>query len=196
MRALIEGGADINNVGGGEKASPLLIGHLNGQFDSAMLLIEKGANPNIAAASNGVTPLWAAVNVQWQPRTRFPQPQEMELQKATYLDVVKALLKGGADANGRIKSHPWIMVYTGCGNRNCGLADTSGSTAFWRAAYSTDVDAMKLLVGVRRRSEHPDAWRHASRFAAAAAVLREPLAPSRRCLARVVRSRRRPMRIR
>jgi hypothetical protein len=38
------------------------------------------------------------------------------------------------------------MVYTGCGNRNCGLADTSGSTAFWRAAYSVDVDAMKLLV--------------------------------------------------
>jgi hypothetical protein len=38
------------------------------------------------------------------------------------------------------------MVYTGCGNRNCGLADTSGSTAFWRSAYSVDIDAMKLLV--------------------------------------------------
>ncbi len=38
------------------------------------------------------------------------------------------------------------MVYSGCGNRNCGLADTSGSTAFWRAAYSTDVEAMRLLV--------------------------------------------------
>jgi ankyrin repeat protein len=56
------------------------------------------------------------------------------------------LLEHGADANARIKSHPWVMVYTGCGNRNCGLADTSGSTAFWRAAYSTDLDAMKLLV--------------------------------------------------
>ena len=38
------------------------------------------------------------------------------------------------------------MVYTGCGNRNCGLADTAGSTAFWRAAYATDVEAMRLLV--------------------------------------------------
>jgi ankyrin repeat protein len=146
VRALIEGGADVNNVGGGEKASALLTAVMNGQFDAAMALIEKGANPNLAAISNGVTPLWAAINVQWQPRTRFPQPQELELQKTTYLDVMDSLLKAGADPNGRIKSHPWIMVYTGCGNRNCGLADTSGSTAFWRAAYSTDVDAMKLLV--------------------------------------------------
>ncbi len=38
------------------------------------------------------------------------------------------------------------MVYTGCGNRNCGLADNSGSTPFWRAAYSVDVEAMRLLV--------------------------------------------------
>ncbi len=38
------------------------------------------------------------------------------------------------------------MVYTGCGNGNCGLTNTIGSTAFWRAAYGTDVDAMKLLV--------------------------------------------------
>ncbi len=146
VRALIDGGANVNNVGGGEGASALLTAVMNGEFDAALLLIEHGADPNIPAKSNGVTPLWAAVNTQWQPRTRFPQPQEMELQKATYLDVMKALLDHGADANARIKSHPWIMVYTGCGNRNCGLADTSGSTAFWRAAYSTDLDAMKLLV--------------------------------------------------
>ncbi len=146
VRALIDGGANVNNVGGGEGASALLTAVMNGEFDAALLLIEHGADPNIPAKSNGVTPLWAAVNTQWQPRTRFPQPQEMERQKATYLDVMKALLDHGADANARIKSHPWIMVYTGCGNRNCGLADTSGSTAFWRAAYSTDLDAMKLLV--------------------------------------------------
>ncbi|MCC7177114.1 MAG: ankyrin repeat domain-containing protein [Acidobacteria bacterium] len=146
-RALIDGGADINVTGAGDGTSPLLMAVINGQFDMAMLLIDRGADTNIAAKGNGVTPLWAAVNTQWQPRTRFPQPQEMERQKATYLDVMKALLDHGADPNGRIKSHPWYMVYTGCGNRNCGLADTSGSTAFWRAAYSVDLAAMKLLVG-------------------------------------------------
>ncbi len=145
-RALIDGGADVNKVGAGDGTSPLLIAVLNGQFDMAMLLIERGADPNVAASGNGASPLWAAVNTQWQPRTRFPQPQEMERQKATYLDVMTALLEKGANPNARLRSHPWYMVYTGCGNRNCGLADTSGSTAFWRAAYSVDVEAMRLLM--------------------------------------------------
>ena len=145
-RALIDGGADINQVGAGDATSPLLMAAINGQFDVAMFLIERKANPNLAASGNGVAPLWAAINTQWQPRTRFPQPQEMAQQKATYLDVVKALLEAGADPNGRARTHPWYLVYSGCGNRNCGLADTAGSTAFWRAAYATDVDAMRLLV--------------------------------------------------
>ncbi len=145
-RALIDGGADVNAVGAGDGTSPLLMATINGQFDVAMLLIERGADPNLGARINGATPLWSAVNTQWQPRTRFPQPQEMEQQKATYLDVMAKLLEKGADPNARLRQHPWYMVYSGCGNRNCGLADTSGSTAFWRAAYSTDVEAMKLLI--------------------------------------------------
>jgi uncharacterized protein len=144
--ALLDGGANVNTVSAGDGTSPLLMATINGQFDMAMLLLDRGADPNLAARVNGATPLWTAVNTQWQPRTRFPQPQEMELQKATYLDVMVKLLEKGADPNGRIKQHPWYMVYSGCGNRNCGLADTSGSTAFWRAAYSTDVEAMRLLV--------------------------------------------------
>jgi ankyrin repeat protein len=145
-RVLLDGGAPIDQPGAGDATTPLLMSIINGEFDMAMFLIGRGANPNRAAAGNGATPLWAAINTQWQPRTRYPQPQEMEQQKATYLDVMKALLDAGADVNARMRTHPWYLVYSGCGNRNCGLADTSGSTAFWRAAYATDVDAMKLLV--------------------------------------------------
>ena len=145
-RALLDGGANLNQVGAGDATSPLLMAAINGQFDMAMFLIERGANPNLAASGNGVAPLWAAINTQWQPRTRFPQPQQMEKQKATYLDVAKALLEAGANPNARLTSHPWYLVYSGCGNRNCGLADTSGSTAFWRAAYATDLEAMRLLA--------------------------------------------------
>ncbi|HZR24366.1 MAG TPA: ankyrin repeat domain-containing protein [Vicinamibacterales bacterium] len=145
-KALLDGGAPIDQASAGDGTTPLVMAAINGQFDMATFLVERGANPNIAAKENGVTPLWAVINTEWQPRTRFPQPEAMEYQKATYLDVMKALLDHGADPNARIKSHPWYLVYSGCGNRNCGLADTSGSTAFWRAAYGTDVEAMKLLV--------------------------------------------------
>jgi ankyrin repeat protein len=144
-RALVDGGADIERRTG-DGTTPLLVALINGQFDIATLLIERGADPNAAALGNGVTPLWAAINTRWQPRTRYPQPQEMDLQRATHLDVMTALLDRGADPNARIAMHPWYMTYTGCGNGNCGLTNTAGSTAFWRAAYGLDVEAMRLLV--------------------------------------------------
>jgi ankyrin repeat protein len=143
--SLLEAGADINRMSA-DGHTPLLIALINGHFDFAVMLVERGADVSIASTSHGVTPLWAVVNTRWQPRTRFPQPQEMEQQRATHLDVMTALLEKGADPNARVRQHPWYMVYTGCGNGNCGLTNVTGSTPFWRAAYGVDVDAMRLLV--------------------------------------------------
>ncbi|MDA0328807.1 MAG: ankyrin repeat domain-containing protein [Gemmatimonadetes bacterium] len=145
MRALVDHGADVNQIGGGDNTSPLLIATINGQFDAAMLLLERGADPNVASSVNGATPLFATVNAEWQPRTRYPQPQEREQQESSYLDVIGALLAAGADPDTRLTLHPWYMEYTDCGNSNCGLIDTNGSTPFLRAAYATDVEAMRLL---------------------------------------------------
>ena len=159
--ALLEGGAEIDQVGAGEGTSPLLMATINGHFDLSMLLLERGADPNRASGLNGATPLWAAINAKWQPRTRYPQPQEGDYQRTDYLTLMTALLDAGADPNARLTRHPWYMVYTGCGNRNCGLVDTDGATAFWRAAYATDVAAMKLLVSygadptIPTRAPHP-----------------------------------------
>ena len=144
--ALLDSGADVDRVSAGDGTSPLLMATINAQFDLALLLIERGADPDAASRLNGVTPLWAAVNAEWQPRTRFPQPQQHGFQRATYLDVMLALLEAGADPDARLTRHPWYMVYSGCGNRNCGLVDTEGATAFWRAAYATDLPAMRLLA--------------------------------------------------
>jgi hypothetical protein len=151
---------------------------INGQFDMAMFLIEHGANPNLAAAGNGVTPLWAAVNTQWQPRTRFPQPQQMEKQQATYLDVMTALLAAGADPNARLMSHPCDSRLQRLRNRNCGLADTSGSTAFWRGGMrrtSTRCACSWRTVPIRTSCRHHRAAAGDSPRAAARS------APGRRC---------------
>jgi ankyrin repeat protein len=143
--ALLDGGADINGVSAGDSTTPLLLATINGQFDVALRLIERGANPNLASTA-GATPLYTTINTQWAPRSRFPQPQALQNQKSTYLDVMQALLKAGADPNARIKQHLWYFAYNNCGNANCGLENLEGTTAFWRAAYAVDVDAMRLLV--------------------------------------------------
>ena len=146
IEALLESGARIDQVGGGDGTTPLLMATINGQFDAAAVLLRHGANPNIGSSLNGVTPLFAAVNSEWQPRTRYPQPQEREGQEHGYLEVMEALLEAGADPDGRMTLHPWYMEYTGCGNSQCGLIDMKGATAFVRAAYATDVNAMRLLM--------------------------------------------------
>lgn len=145
VKGLLDGGASLDGKSG-DGHSPMLIALINGQFDVAMELIRRGADVNLSSDSHGVTPLWATINARWQPRTRFPQPQEMDQQESNYIDVMTALLDKGADPNARIRVHPWYMVYTDCGNANCGLSNSAGATAFWRAAYGTDVDAMRLLV--------------------------------------------------
>ncbi len=45
-KALLDGGADINQLNAGDKTSPLLMSIINGHFDLAMMLLERGANPN------------------------------------------------------------------------------------------------------------------------------------------------------
>ncbi|HWP72462.1 MAG TPA: ankyrin repeat domain-containing protein [Gemmatimonadaceae bacterium] len=143
--ALLDGGANLNDVSATDKTTPLLLAAINGQFDIAMMLIQRGADPNLASAANA-TPLYAVINTQWRPRSRFPQPHAVEFQKGTHLEVMEALLKAGAKPDVRIKTHLWYFAYNNCGSGNCGLENLEGTTAFWRAAYAVDVDAMKLLV--------------------------------------------------
>ena len=144
-RALLDGGANIDTPTGADRSTPLLLATLNGMFDVAKLLIERGAKPNLASDA-GTTPLYAVLERRWANRTRFPQPIAVDYQKTGYIEVMEGLLKAGADPNVRLNRHLYYMTYQGCGNANCGLELVDGATPFWRASYATDVDAMRLLM--------------------------------------------------
>ena len=145
MTALIDGGADINQPSGGDQTQPLLMAAINGQFDVALMLLARGADPN-GMSMAGTTPLFATLERQWAPRASYAHPTEHEQQASTYLEVSEALLVAGADPDVRLKTHLWFMEYTFSVLGRAGGANLRGATPFWRAAYALDVDAMRLLM--------------------------------------------------
>lgn len=142
VRALVESDAkvDINQLSGGDKFSPLVEAVVNGHLTLAKYLLDHGADPNPAAVS-GLTALYAAIDVQWAPKAWFPQPGT-DQEKVTYLELMKALLDHGANVNAQVGEKLWFRSFT----NDYTWVDPSGATAFWRAAQSSDVPAMRLLV--------------------------------------------------
>ena len=141
VEALLDGGANIDQVSEGDHTSPMLMASINGHYDIVMLLIERGGNPNLASDA-GAAPLYAVLNKEWAPMTRTPQPSFQLQQKATCLEVIAALLKAKADPNARLAHSLWYTTY----NRDNLGVDFTGATPFFRAAHATDLAAMKLLL--------------------------------------------------
>lgn len=154
VRRLLDGGAGADQVSGGDRTSPLLMAALNGQFDVALLLIERGANPNLAASTDGVTPLFAVLQTQWAPKSNYPQPRAHDNQEAEHMEVLRALLEAGADTNVRLDTHLWYWEY---GLTKLGI-DLQGATPFWRATFAQDLDAMKLLAAYGADPNIPTSW--------------------------------------
>ena len=139
--ALLEGGADIDQASAGDGTTPMLMATINGHFDLAMRFLELGADPATANHA-GATPLFAAINTHWAPKSRYPQQHIYMQQDHTYLEVMEKLLAAGVDPNARLSKHLWFMSY----NFDLLQIDSRGATPFWRAAYALDVEAMRLLV--------------------------------------------------
>jgi ankyrin repeat protein len=140
-RALLDAGASVNQPRHGDRTTPLLMATLNGHFDLAKYFLDRGADPTLAA-ENGVTPLYAALNCVWAQKSNYPQPRAFAQQKLTHLDLMTALVDKGADPNVRLKKKVWYSGY----NSDLSGVDETGATPFWRAAYASDIDAMRLLV--------------------------------------------------
>jgi len=139
--ALMKAGADVNGLSAGDKTSPLLMAIINGHFDLAKVLLDKGADPN-AMSAQGVAPLYGVLNVEWAPKALYPQPQAHKQQSLSYLDLMQILIDKGADVNARTKMKVWYSGYS----FDLSGVDEIGASVFWRAAYASDIAAMKLLI--------------------------------------------------
>jgi ankyrin repeat protein len=138
-RALVEGGADLNQMSA-DGFSPLVMAIANGHLALAKYLLDKGADPNKVSVS-GLTALYAVIDVQWAPHAWFPQPTT-EQETVGYLELMKDLIEHGANVNAAVGEKLWFRSYT----NDYTWVDPAGATPFWRAAQSSDIAAMHVLV--------------------------------------------------
>ena len=84
---------------------------INGHFDLAMICSTRGADPNLPAI-NGVSPLYAVLNVQWAPSRLSAAAARTSSRRRTYLELMEALLDKGADPNARVRRKVWYQATT------------------------------------------------------------------------------------
>jgi ankyrin repeat protein len=138
VRALIEAGADLN-LADPDGTSALVMAIINGHYEVAALLLEKGADPDVADAS-GMAALYAAVDMH----TTGPlinRPSRKPTGNIDGVDLVKRILDHGANPNARLRT-PLLQKYHNGGDALL----TDGATPLMRAAKSTDVAVMRLLL--------------------------------------------------
>jgi ankyrin repeat protein len=117
----------------------MVLAIINGHYDTAAMLAEHGANPNIADSA-GMAALYAAVDMNTLGEV-YGRPARPSTSKINALDLMKILLDHGANPNAQLKTPTLTRAHTpGEGT----LAE--GTTPLMRAAKNGDAPAMKLLL--------------------------------------------------
>ncbi len=140
VQALVEGGANVNQVTGSEKSSPMVLALINGHYDVAKYLLDHGADVNLAN-NDGLAPLFAVVDMRFAVVGWVPNPKT-DREKTDGLDLMKAMIAKGANVNQRLVRKLWFRP----NSHNTQWVNSAGATPLWRAAESSDVDAMKVLA--------------------------------------------------
>jgi ankyrin repeat protein len=140
VRALLDARDDINQTSDTDHATPLILAVINGHYDTAKLILDRGADPKLAT-TDGATALFGLIDVQWSPHTWYAQPVVAHEQTG-YLDLASTLLDHGADPNVPINKKLWFRSFA---NDEVWF-DVEGATPFLRAAMAGDLAVMKLLV--------------------------------------------------
>src|SRR5262245_37235604 len=133
--ALLESGVDVDETLS-DGTSALNVAILNGHYDLAQQLLDKGANPN--AAGQGWTALHQLVLTR-RPSLFRPYPFPVPHGTISDLDLMNALIDHGADVNALTKSAPRDGIRS--------VGKKIGATPFFFAAKGADLEAMRLLVG-------------------------------------------------
>ena len=145
---LLDAGADVNDTAP-DGTTPLLVATIRGHTALAIFLLERGADPN--ANGTGYTPLhWAAGS--WHTELtgslrgidtdRDAEWRSLNEIRTGKLDLIEALLAGGADPHARLTKTPPQFGYAS-GRFRVSLA---GATPFLLAAMDANVEVMHALV--------------------------------------------------
>jgi ankyrin repeat protein len=134
-RILLTAGADVNQVS--PHGSALLVASASSREQTAIFLLEQGADPNVVDVY-GNTPLHYAVRQGFSELDGIrydvnrPRPSNMPV-------LAQALIASGADVNVRIKEFLKMRD-------DRPPIDITGATPFFLAAVSVDAPLMKLLA--------------------------------------------------
>jgi uncharacterized protein len=140
VKILAEAGADLD-LGDPDNVSPLLMASLNGRWDTAKYLINKGANVN-KWDWWGQSSLYAAVDLNTIPHGG--RPDRPSLDETTSFDIVKLLLDKGANPNLQLKLLPPFRSLGA--DRGVDQMLTIGTTPLLRAAKAMDAPVIELLL--------------------------------------------------
>jgi ankyrin repeat protein len=138
MRVLADGGADLNQVDP-DGTTALVLAIINAHYDVAALMLERGADPNVADVA-GMAALYAAVDMNTLP-FMHNRPPSKPTGNLSAVDLIKLLLAHGADPNAALRT-PVLQKHHDAGDRNLG----EGSTPLMRAAKAGDATVMRLLL--------------------------------------------------